>query len=80
MVREFRIGPHAVNDPQTWPPGSLMKYDTSVRDADDRRLHRNDFGLVVANDGECVRVLWKGLRFSHYQINLLNPDVIFPIL
>lgn len=55
-----------IHDPGTWPPGVMMAY------------HTNDFfalGLVVANDGANIRVVWAQqcmLPFPMYQVDQLN--------
>lgn len=64
--------PLSINDFKTWPPGSLMR-------SCNYRFASDTLGLVVANDGLCLVVVWCATRpelVKIYMIASLNADVI----
>lgn len=68
-----------INDAKEWPPGSLMMYN---RKWDTEQPHVG-IGLVIANNGTQITVLWDSLCYHQmrtYTASTLNGRVISRIL
>jgi hypothetical protein len=82
MVDKRIVGTMHINDPKTWVPGCLMTYnDTFVTPP----LHHpfTGVGLIVANDGTHVSVLWGAncrKVFRTYPVTSLNTTIIYRVV
>jgi len=53
-----------LHDPRTWPPGSMIKFSPSH--------HSVSVGLIVANDGRTISIIWDTRRFSYIDVYYMN--------
>jgi hypothetical protein len=78
------VGTTHMNDPRSWLPGSLMVYDNSMWVKVDTGIEPfSGIGLIVANDGMYIKVLW-GANCKHvfreYSVASLNTTVIHRVV
>jgi hypothetical protein len=81
MADKRIVGTMHMNDPKTWVPGCLMTYDSSPWRGSS--LGFSGVGLIVANDGINVSVLWgDNCRqvFCTYPAASLNTTVVHRVV